>query len=363
MVVLFLAFAFASLIVTISTPFTIRLAKKYKLVDDPTKRPHPAHVQQRIVPRAGGLPIYLSIVISLLLFSYYIPVDKHIIGIILGITVLLIVGLLDDYLENLSPFPRLAMHFISALIVVASGVGITFISNPLGGILHLDQIVWQLNFLGQHNIIVIADIFALLWIVWMMHMINWSKGVDGQMPGIIVAAGITMSILSFKLFINGDPHQLAISVISALTAGAAFGFLIFNWHPAKIFPGQSGSTILGFMIAVLSILSGAKLATALLVLLIPSIDFFYTFGRRVLSGKSPFYGDQKHLHHLLLKQGWSHQRISLFYILSCAILGLLAPNLSSQGKLFTVLGVGVIIIGTIIWLHLFSHQEKQKKVG
>ncbi|MBI2596316.1 undecaprenyl/decaprenyl-phosphate alpha-N-acetylglucosaminyl 1-phosphate transferase [Candidatus Daviesbacteria bacterium] len=349
----FIAPFLVSLLVTVlTTPLAVLFANKFKLVDDPKKRPHPAHVQNRAVPRAGGLPIFLGILVAVLLF---IPTDKYIIGILLSISLLLAVGLIDDFLTNFSPYPRLILQFFAAAIVVASGVGITFITNPLGGILMLDQFVIPINFLGLHNIIVIADLLAFLWIVWVMNMINWSKGVDGQMPGIIFVAALVIGWVSYQAFLKGDPHQLYIGYLGFITAGASLGFLFFNWYPAKIFPGFSGSTILGFMIATLCILTSAKLATALLVLLIPSIDSIYTIARRIASGKSPFRGDRQHLHHLLLERGWSHQKISLFYISSCAILGLVAVNLSSEGKLFTVIGVGIIILGFLLWLHFFGH--------
>lgn len=345
------AFFAAFLVSLLSTPITIKLANKFKLLDDPKNRPHPAHIQNRVIPRAGGLPIYLGVVSAILLF---VPFDKHILGIILGLTVLVAVGLVDDYKKNFSPFPRLLLQFAAAGIVVASGVGITFVTNPLGGILRLDQIVIPVYFWGSHTIVLIADIFAFFWIVWMMNMVNWSKGVDGQMPGIIIVAGLVIGLVSHNLFAAGDPNQLAITQMALITSGAALGFLLYNWHPAKILPGQGASTILGFMIATLTILSSAKLATALLILLVPTIDFFYTFFRRVLAGRSPFFGDQKHLHHLLLKSGWSHRQISLFYIITCAILGLISTTLSSKGKIFTLLGIGVVIFGVILWLHLFK---------
>ncbi len=347
-----------SLAVTLATtPLAIIFANKYKLVNDPKKINHPKQIQNRVIPRAGGLSVFIGIMTAVFIF---IPFDKHIIGIILGSLLLLSVGLLDDVLEDFSPLKRWALQFIAAGIVVASGVGISFITNPFGGILRLDSIVFPINVLGSHNIILIADIFALLWIVWMMNMVNWAKGVDGQMPGIITVAAISIGFVSVGFYNQGDPNQLPIAMLSFITAGASLGLLAFNWYPSKILPGFSASTIFGFMIAVLSILSGAKLATALLVLLIPSIDFFYTFFRRLLSGKSPFMGDRKHLHHFLLdKKGWSHQQISLFYIASCAILGLLASTLSSQGKLFVAIAIGVIVIGGILWLHFFSTSLKQ----
>lgn len=348
---IFLSFIVSFSLTALSTPYFIKVAKKYGLVDDPNKRPHPANVQKRLIARAGGLPIYLGIITAII---FFVPIDKHVLGIILGITVLLVMGIFDDKLKNFSPLKRLFLQILSATIVVASGVGITFVTNPLGGLLHLDQIIYPINLFGTHNIVLLADIFAFFWIVWMMNMVNWAKGVDGQMAGIMGVAGLTIGFVSFNLFQQGDPNQLPIAVMSFITSGAAFGFLIFNWYPSKMLPGFSASNILAFMIAVLSILSGAKLAIILLVLLIPSVDFFYTFFRRIVTGHSPFLGDQKHLHHLLLKRGWSHQQISLFYITSCAILGLLATTLSSKGKLFTVIAVGAGSLGVILWLHFFS---------
>lgn len=352
---IFLPFVTSFLVSLIATPLTIRLARRYGLLDDPTKRPHPAHIQNRVVPRAGGLALFLSIVTPILLF---VPLTKSIMGIILGMIVLLTVGLLDDYLKNLSPFPRLGIQFLTALIAVGSGVGISFTTNPFGGILRLDELIWTFNFFGSHSIIIIADLFALLWITWMMNMVNWANGVDGQTPSIIIVAAIVIGILSLRLYLAGDHNQLVIALVAFITAGACLGFQIFHWHPAKIFLGFAGTTILGFLIAALSILSGAKLATAILVLLVPAIDFLYTFFRRVLSGKSPFFGDQKHLHHLLLKRGWSHQQVALFYFSTSSLLGLAAISLNSQGKLFTALSVGTIVLGVILWLHLFYKQPE-----
>lgn len=353
----FLLPALISFLVTVLAVYpTIRLAKKFGLVDNPKKRPHPAHIQNRVIPRAGGLPIFLGIFMAILLF---IPLSKAIIGIILATFLLLVVGLLDDYLPTFSPYPRLLFQILAAGLVVASGVGITFIANPLGGVIRLDLLVFQISFLGVHNLIMIADIFALFWIVWMMNTVNWSKGIDGQMPGIITVAALVMGIFSYKLYTQGDPNQLNIALLSFITAGASLAALIFNWYPSKILPAFSGSSILGLMIATLSILSGAKLAVALLVLLVPAVDFFYTFSRRILSGKSPFFGDQKHLHHLLLNRHWSHPKIALFYILGSAILGAAALTLESEGKLFAAALVGIIVLGGIIWLNFFGALSKQ----
>lgn len=349
-------FLTAFVITLCATPLTITLAKKYKLLDDPKLRPHPAHVHTKVIPRAGGLPIFLGITLSMLFFTGMSPVN---LGIILALGILLIVGLLDDALIEFKPTVRLFLQFLPAIIVVLSGIGIDYITNPLGGILQLDAL--QFNLFGLFELNVLADVFAVFWIVWMMNMVNWSKGVDGQMPSITLVAFLTIGSVSLNFLNQGDQSQLLPTLLSFICAGASLGFLIFNWYPAKIFPGFSGSTILGFMIAVLSIFSSAKLAIALLVLLVPAIDFFYTFFRRILEKRSPLKGDQKHLHHLLLERGLSHSQISLLYALSCAILGLLAANLESQGKIFTIILAGVVIFGAILWLHLLRAKNELDK--
>ncbi len=341
----------AFLVTVIATPFTIKLAHRYGLLDDPKRRPHPAHSQQRIIPRAGGLPIYLGLTVALLLF---LPLDKHLIGIIIGITILLAMGLTDDKVYNFSPYLRLPLLFLAAAAPVAAGIGIAFTVNPLYGITHsnpyirLDQFVIPFDFFGPHSIIPIADIVAFVWIVTLTQIINWSKGVDGQMPGITLVAALTLGFVSLEL------GQQDVAMMSFIVAAASLGFLIFNWHPAKILPGFSASTILAFMLATLSILSGAKLATAMLVLAIPTIDFIYTIFRRLYQGKSPVWGDRGHLHHRLLDRGWSHQGISLFYIGVSAILGTVALVVDTQSKFFVALGVATLFCLSILWLNSFG---------
>ena len=246
---LIVPFLTALTVTLITTPLTILFAKKYNLVNDPKKKSHPANIQKRVIPRAGGLSVFFGLMTAIFLF---VPFDKHIIGIILASLLLLSVGLLDDLLEDFSPLKRWVLQFIAALIVVASGVGISFITNPFGGILRLDQIVFPLNLFGTHNIILIADIFALFWIVWMMNMVNWAKGVDGQMPSIVTVAALTIGFVSYGFYQQGDHHQLPIAMLSFITAGAALGFLVFNWYPSKILPGFSASTIFGFIIVFIN---------------------------------------------------------------------------------------------------------------
>jgi len=364
----FLGFITSCLITLCATPFVVRFAHRFNLIDDPDKRSHPANTHKGILPRAGGLAIYLGIIVS---SFFFLPIEKHLLGIFTGITVLLIMGLLDDRLVKFSPYTRLLLLLAPAAAAVASGIGISFISNPLQAIpnlpaiwqpavIRLDQIVLIFDFLGPHKIILLADIFAFLWIITLTQVVNWSKGVDGQMPGITLVAAITLGIYSLKLYGQGDINQLSVAKLSFITAGASLGFLIVNWHPAKILPGFSASTILAFMLAVLSILSGPKVTIAFLVLAIPIADFIYTLCRRTLAGKSPFWGDRGHLHHRLLDiLGWSPQQISLFYILGSAILGAVALLASTAGKIIAIILALVFFIGLIVWLNFFGDFSKR----
>lgn len=353
-----LPFLISCLITCLFIPITIILAKKIGLVDDPTTRPHPAHIKKTTLPRAGGLAIYLGIFITALIF---LPLSKYLVGIILGSTVLLILGLIDDKVANFNPYLRLGLLFLAAGSAVGFGIGISFLPNPFqtGSFIRLDEVVIPIYFFGKHNIVLIADIFAFLWIVTLTQVINWSKGVDGQMPGITLITALVLGFLSLKLFLNGDINQYNLARLSFIVAGSSLGFLFFNWYPSKILPGFSGSTILAFLLAVLSILSGAKLATATLTLAIPIIDFFYTFFRRILNGRSPVWGDRGHLHHKLLDLGWSPRKISLFYMIGSAILGGVALLIDTEGKLFVLVGVSTILIIFLLWINSFGALSKQ----
>lgn len=328
----------------ITTPFVMKWAWKNDLIDDPKKRKHPALVHKNTTPRAGGLALFIGIVTVSLLF---LPLNKEFLGILLGATVVVIVGVLDDKYD-IHPLIRLITNFFAAAIVVASGIGINYITSPFGGVLRLDTIQIPIQLFGSHTIVPLADTFAILWIAWTMNMLNWSKGVDGQMPLIVIVGAITIGLLSLR-FVSYEPQQLEVAKLAFIVAGATTGFLFFNWHPAKIFPGYS-ATILGFILAVLAIITGAKVATALLVLGVPMVDAIFTIVRRIYHKKPPYVGDKGHLHHRLLEIGWSHQKISLFYFILCAILGTFALNLSSEQKLFAMIVVGVIFAGGIIWL-------------
>lgn len=360
---LIIPFITALLLSLILTPASIILARKYGLVDDPKKHEHPAILHKKIVPRAGGLPIFLAFAIVSLLF---IPPTKQFLGIMIGGLLLVLTGIADDKFDIKNHW-KLIWQILSALIVVGFGIGITFITNPLnilGGafgheIIKLDTLRIQFNFLGQHSILVFADLFALFWIVWVINMVNFSSGVDGQLPGIIIIVLFVLFAAAAKFSVN-DPSQITVSQLALIGAGATLGFLVYNFYPAKIFPGDSGSYFLGFLVAVIAILSGAKVGTAILVMAVPLIDGVFTVVRRIIEGKSPLRGDRKHLHHRLLALGWSQRRVALFYWLLCAILGAAALSLASIEKLFAGAVAAIIILGGLLWLDTNLPQKAPK---
>lgn len=350
MVQAILAFITAAIITLLAAPIVRILAVRWKLVDDIRKRPHPAHTHTGIIPRAGGLAIYLGMMIAILLF---LPLTKLVIGIVIATTLLTIVGLVDDR-ADVNPYLRLTTNAAAALIVIGTGAGIPYITNPLtGSPIPLDS--WRISFdvWGNHSILVWADLFAFIWILWTMNIVGWSAGVDGQMPGFVAISALVLGLLSLR-YSSTDPSQGFVTILAFLTAGSFLGFLPWNVFPQKIMPGYSGKTLAGFLLAILGILSFGKLGTAILVLGIPTIDAAVTLIRRIGKGKSPVWADRGHLHHLLLDVGWGKRRIALFYWGVSAILGVIALTVNSQQKLFTFLLVGVLIGGFITWVNIFS---------
>jgi UDP-GlcNAc:undecaprenyl-phosphate GlcNAc-1-phosphate transferase len=336
------------------TPLTIILAKKIKLEDNPKVHKQAKVVHQYTVPRGGGLPIFLS----LLTVFLFLPPDKHLRGIILGATITLIVGLLDDrYEERLSPFLRLITNFLAAGVVVGAGIGIAFITNPLGGVLRLDEPKIIFNFLGEtRSIWIIADLFALLWISWCMNFVGWSAGVDGQLPGFVAISAAVIGLLSLRF--TGDVTQWPVVILAAITTGAYLGFLPWNFYPQKIIPGYGGKSLAGFLLGVLSILSGAKLATVILVLSVPLIDASYLLFKRISEGRLPVFGGREHLHHRLLDLGWGKRKIALFYWLTSAFFGILALNLNSRQKFYTIILLPALFLVFILWVNFLSTSLK-----
>ena len=349
--VIFLPLLTSFLITVFAVPVSLYFLRKYKVMDDPKKHLHPAILHKKPVPRGGGIPLFIGVFLTSLIF---IPFTNLIAAAFFAAFISLVVGVIDDKYD-ISPYTRFLINIISAVIVVYLGANVPFITNPFGGILFLNQI--QIPFL-PFPFSTVSGLIAVLWIVWVINMLNWSKGVDGQMPGIVAISALVIGFLSLRFSVL-DQTSLIAATLSFIIAGASIGFLIFNYYPAKIFPGY-GATAIYLLLAVASILSSAKLATAILVMGIPMTDGLFTIIRRVLSGKSPFWHDKKHLHHLLLGLGLGQKRVAFFYWIVSAILGSLALVLSSKGKLFAIIMLVIIAFGAILFLQFFIRKVNDK---
>ncbi|MBI4096212.1 MAG: undecaprenyl/decaprenyl-phosphate alpha-N-acetylglucosaminyl 1-phosphate transferase [Candidatus Levybacteria bacterium] len=335
---IFFSFLTAFIATIIATPLSIFIMKKMNIIDDPKIHKHPAIIHKKPIPRGGGIPLFAGTVLAAI---FFLPLPKTMIMLFIAGFIALLIGIIDDKYD-ISPYLRFLSNIAVAGIVVGSGITIPFVTNPLGGILYLDSMSLPFG-------LKLPDMIAMLWIIWVMNMLNWSKGVDGQMPGIVAISAIVIGLLGIRLADPSHTNQVSI-MLSFIIAGASLGFLVFNYHPARIFPGY-GATAIYLLLGAASILSGAKLATAILVMGVPMVDGAFTIIRRLLTGRSPFWHDKKHLHHLLLSLGMGQKRIALFYWTISAILGALALVLSSQAKAFAIIMLLIVLGGTLLFLH------------
>src|SRR3989344_1723501 len=313
-------------IVIVATPIVLKLATKWKLLDVPasTRRVH-----TRPMVRLGGVAVFLGIMLSLIIFF---RLDPRLYGVFLGGTAFFILGLLDD-LYNLPPPVKLLGQFTSATIPVMFGITITNLTNPLGGTILLAP--------------VIDIILTLIWILLIVNTVNFLDGLDGLAGGVsAISAGI-LAVLSLFAIVN----QPDVAIWASIVAAPSLGFLVYNWHPAKLFMGDSGSHLLGFMIATLAIISGGKVATAVLVLGLPIVDFAWSMIRRIKSGRAPWSADREHLHHLLLDLGLGQRTVvGLIYLLTFGF-GLVALMSGTWLKLIT-LGIVILVLAGIVRLVL-----------
>lgn len=340
----FVSILVSALISWVVTPLVRNFFISHHWVEDLVKKQKKTHnvTALKSVPRGGGIPIFISILVTSLIFLSF---DKHLLGILLAAFFTLIIGLWDD-IKDISPKLRLISNILVALIVVASGIGIAYISNPFGGIVDLSFLKINFNFFGPHSIWVISDLLAVFWIVWCMNIVGWSTGVDGQLPGFVAISAFFIGILGFKY--ATDISQWPVIILAAAVSGAYLGFLPFNFFPQSIMPGYSGKSLAGFFLAVLAILSGAKLATVIFLLGIPMLDAIAAIIRRIKNRKPIHIGDDQHFHHQLLKLGWSRRQISYLYWSVSLILGLISLLLNSQQKIYAFLCIALLFFSSFI---------------
>ncbi len=349
----FLIPALISFIISLSLiPTVISFAKKFGFVDDP-KRKHPAILHKKILPRAGGVAMFLAFFICALLFA---KMDKYLIAILAGSFINVLVGTLDDKYD-FPPVFRIFTQVVSALCIVFVGVTI-YMTNPFGeGLIYFNK--WQLSIPGfphsQFNLP--SDLILMFWIVWVANMVNWSKGAS-QLPGQAVIAFLTLAGVALK-YQSGNPAQVQTALLSFILAGSILAFLPFNFPPERMLPGFGASTFIGFNLAVLAVLSGGKVAAAILVLGIPAVDMLLTLGRRILNKQNILYGDRKHFYHQLLDLGLNKRQVILIYWVITALLGFLALNLGSGGKFFTLAIVAVLVTAAFITISFWLKNKKR----
>lgn len=339
-----LSITISAIVSAVLTPLVRRFFVSRRWVEDPIEKQRKTNNFTSVVPapRGGGFPIFVAILIASLLF---LPIDKHLLGILSGSLVVLIIGLWDD-ISDISPVLRLLTNFLAAIIVVGCGIGIAYISNPFGGIIDLSWPQLTLNFFGQHSIWLISDLLAIFWIVSCMNFVGWSSGIEGQLSGFVSISAIFIGILGLKY--SADISQWPVIILAGSVAGAYLGFLPFNLPPQKIMPGYSGKSLAGYFLAVLGILSGAKLATIIFLLGLPFIDAIFVVVKRLLSRRSPLSGGPDHLHHSLFRLGWSRLAISAFYSFVSLTLGIVSLFLNSQQKFYTFIGIALLLFGLIL---------------
>lgn len=336
----------AFLAAIVLTPLAAAMARRFGIVDIPGgRRIHPA-----VTPRLGGLAVIASFFLVLLIYlpritphfrASQIPVFA------LASLLLLLVGLLDDR-RGVAPGWQLLSHVIAALALVSVGMGIEEISNPFGGKLALDQI--QLTIPGIdpiHHLRLPADLITVGWVVLVVNAINWLDGLDGLATGVGGISAVTIALLSLTVAVN-QPH---VALLAMILTGSLAGFLVYNFQPAKVFLGTTGSTFIGFTIATLAIISGGKVATAVLVLGFPILDALAIIVRRSVTTRAPWKADATHLHHQLLARGFSVRRTVLFIYALCAAFGGLALMAgTTQYKVYAFLLLAVMMVGLLVWL-------------
>jgi UDP-GlcNAc:undecaprenyl-phosphate GlcNAc-1-phosphate transferase len=332
-------FGIALVLALAGTPLAGALGRRWGLVD----RPGPRRWHRGMIPRTGGIALFVAFIIAALL-AQWLPVPRQdpkeltrFMGVVLGSTFLFLFGLVDDRLE-LRSGPQYAAQVIAALIAIAFLLFIERVMNP---------------FTNEVTVFPFALVVALtmVWIVGMINTVNFLDGLDGLADGV---AAIVSAVLAIHMLREGQ-HSVALLPLALL--GATLGFLPFNFSPARVFMGSSGSWLLGYLLATLSIAAGAKLATVLLVLSIPIVDVAWLIISRMRAGQSIGQADRRHLHYRLLDLGLSQRQVVLLYYGYCIALGAAALLLQSRMlKLVVLIAIGVAMLVFLGWLarHTFS---------
>ena len=348
---LLLPFILAFFGVYILLPRYIDFAHSKKLVTNPALHSHPAMLLKEPSARGGGLIYAFVFLVLALLFAGF---NSEYTGLYISLVMVSLLGLIDDIQNTNSnsnlkvfekPLLRFFLLFLSILPVILSGNLIYFVSSPLGGVFDINLL--NIEVLGS-VLPVVSILVTSVWMIWVMNILSWSNGIDGQYAGII---GISSLIIAF-LALRFDPIEsshIKIGILAAISAGAAFGFTKYTWSPSKVM-WSFGAMNAGLLISSLSIAANTKIVVSVMLILVPFMDGVVTFVRRIMQGKNPMKGDRGHLHHLLLSRGWSCQKIALFYWFTTAVfggIGLLTPERYSLQIMFLFIGGVAFFIALI----------------
>lgn len=326
----------------ILTPLVKRLAFRLGAVDAPNYR----KVHARIMPRLGGLAIYAAFIIGVLLLKLVTNFQSdYLYAILLAATIIVVTGIIDD-MREISAKAKLLGQIVAACIVVfGGGIQIENINLPFGGEL-------EFGWLGIP--------FTIIWIVGITNAINLIDGLDGLAAGVSTIALMTLAVMAMILG-NGIVIALA-----AILAAATIGFLFFNFHPAKIFMGDTGALFLGFMISVLALLGFKNVAVIsfvipVIMLGVPISDTFFAIVRRLRSGKKWSDPDKSHLHHRLLDLGFSHRQTVMIIYAMAAMFGLAAVIFSMAKVWGAILLVAVILVAIELFVEIIGLAGKNYK--
>ena len=345
------ALVVAFLVAVITTPVVKNLAFKMGAVDVPKDN---RRMHDHPIPRMGGLAIFLGFLLSVLVF---LDLNNQLRGMLLGAVIIVVLGIFDD-IYSLKASLKFVIQIIAALVAVMSGNVIEIISNPN---VFSANLYWDLGWLAYPA--------TVIWIVAITNAVNLIDGLDGLACGVSAIGSMTLLVIS--LAISDGP----VAILMAALTGGCLGFLPYNMNPAKIFMGDTGSTFLGFILAVVSIQGLFKLYTIIsfavpfLMLGLPIFDTCFAFIRRIAHGQSPMHADRSHVHHRLIDMGLNQkQAVAVLYMIS-AILGLSAVVLTTSGPVKAMLLLMALCFAGAIAGHIFlsnnrkEHEKEQEEAS
>ncbi|PIR05273.1 hypothetical protein COV56_03700 [Candidatus Kuenenbacteria bacterium CG11_big_fil_rev_8_21_14_0_20_37_9] len=353
--ILYILFFATSFVLSVFlTPKIRQFALKNNIIDQPELNVG-RKIQEKPIPLLGGLAVYLSFLTTLLVaWGFGFLTDgritaNQILAIIFGGLAIILIGFLDDKynIHTKSFFGPL----LAGTLAVALGIAIKYVTNPFisGTGPYGRALFYFSDWLGP--------VFSFFWLLGMMYTTKFLDGLDGLVSGI----GAIGAVILFIVSLFWDVAQSGTSIMCLILTGSLLGFLRYNWHPAKIFLGESGSVFIGFMLGVLSIISGGKIATALLIMGIPILDVVWVIFRRVFKEKkSPFAGDNKHLHFRLLKAGFSHRSAVLFLYFLTLVFGSSSLFLQSKNKVIA-LAFLIVVMLTLAAALVFSYKKTNRE--